>query len=550
MKLLNVFIELKKFLSGMSKSKRILSNFLIANSNCRSNSPIVLIWELGGFTAILGKNAIFSIALKVRGYDTHCVICDGLPEACIQRGLEQNEKIESWSERCSGCLAKMKKTADKYGLNFSVIGDYIEEKQREEFSLLSESIEIEEILKYEYLGVKVGELAWSSTNRYMKGYIVDMLELRKEDEIIYRKYFYAALINSYVAKKVIEQIQPVSILTSHGVYVDYAPPISLGYTMGINTISWASGFADFKHYFTIPKAANKLELRGITQIEWQKRVVQPLSEEENQRLDDFIHNRYFKAKARDISILSTPEDPIVLKHALGIDNDKPIICLFTHINWDACFDLSTMIFDTANQWVIESINKMAEITDVNWIIRIHPGEKTDGSLFTTDDVIKRKFNSFPEHIKIIWSDSDINSYGIYQLINAGITIFGTCGVELSLFGKPIIVAGNAHYSGKGFSIDAKSRQDYFSILEGARNICPLSNEQTLLARQYAYSYFIQRQIPINAINKSQGHWGDIDFSRLDDLLPGNDPVMDAICDGIVNAKDVILNKVMLDVGAN
>lgn len=525
--------------------KKILSGFLSVNSGNRSELPLILFWDLGGFPAILAKNAIFSIALKLRGYGAHCVICDGSPDACIQRGLEQNEQIELWQERCSGCLARMKNMAARYCLDYSFVGDYVDVSQRDEFRQLSRSIPIRDILAYEYYGIKVGELAWSSTNRYMKGYIVDQLELRQEDEIIYRKYFYAALINSCAASEVIQKRQPAGIVTSHGVYVDYGPPVSIGYSKGVNVMTWASGFADFMHYFTIPKAASKLELRGITLLEWQKRVAQPLSEEENHLLDEFIHNRYFKAMARDISILSSPEDPSVLKKTLGIDNGKPIICLFTHINWDACFDLSTMIFDTANQWVVESINKMIQLPEVNWVIRVHPGEKTDGSLFTTDDVIMRKFQSLPDHIKVIWSDSAINSYGIYQLIDGGITIFGTCGVELSLLGKPVVVAGNAHFSGKGFSVDAESRERYFSILEDISCFTSLTEEQILLARQYAYSYFIQRQIPIKVIDSAQGHWGDLDLSRLGDLLPGHDPVMDAICDGIVNSRDVIMDREML-----
>ena len=108
-------------------------------------------------------------------------------------------------------------------------------------------------------------------------------------------------------------------------------------------------------------------------------------------------------------------------------------------------------------------------------------------------------------------------------------------------GKPVITTGNTHYSNKGFSLEAKNKKDYFSILKNANKIKPLTKKQVKLARQYAYSYFIQRQIPLNAQNKSQGHWGDLDLNKLDLLLPGRDQAMDAICDGIVKGQDVILN---------
>ncbi|MCK4786469.1 MAG: class I SAM-dependent methyltransferase [Desulfobacteraceae bacterium] len=522
--------------------KDVLQNFMIKHSSYKKDSPVVLIWELGGFPAILIKNAIFSCALNVRGYNTHFLICDGVPEACIQRSLDRNEKLEDWSKQCPGCLARMKDMAAKYCVPYSLPGDYIAEGQKQIFRQLSEQIAINEIINYKYLGVSVGALAWSSVNRYMKGYLVNVNELKEEDEKIYRKYLYAALVNTYIADAAIEKLKPVSILTSHGVYVDYNPPMSLAYLKGLNAVSWSSGFSNHCHYFTTAKGIDKPGLRGITEREWEKRKNRPLTAGENKILDDIIHDRYFDNKALDLEIKSKPEDEITLREKLRINNNNPIVTLFAHVNWDAVFNLGNMLFDNANQWVIESIEKMSEIRDVNWIIRLHPGEKYNGSLFTTGDLIRKEFENIPEHIKIIWNDSEVNSYGLYRLIDVGITIFGTVGAELPLFGKPVVSVGDARFSGKGFTIDAKSKEEYFSILENARDLKPLTDGQKELARRYAYSCFAQSQVPLNIMNKKEGHWGNIDLTRLEELLPGNDPILDKTCEGIIHGKDVILDE--------
>jgi SAM-dependent methyltransferase len=376
----------------------------------------------------------------------------------------------------------------------------------------------------------------------MKGHLVELKDLRnEEEERIYRRYFYASLVHTHVANVVIKKFKPVSVLTSHGVFVDYAPPISEAGLMGLSYTAWCSGYADFLHYFSASESTNESGLRGVSKIQWQKIKTTSLTDSENRRLDDYMYNRYFKGASTDLILKSLPESPEELKRKLHIDNDNPTVALFAHVNWDAVLGNRAMLFDNANQWVVESVKKMSEIKDVNWIIKMHPGEVSDGTLFTTYDVIQKEFDSIPDHIKIIRNDTEINTYGLYQLVDAGITVLGTAGTELPLFGKPIITTGEAHFSGKGFSIDSKSKTEYFSLLENIRKIKPLTEEQVRIARRYAYYYFIQRQIPLNIMDKSRGHWGDIDPTRLEELLPGNDPIMDKICHGIVHGKDIILD---------
>ena len=283
----------------------------------------------------------------------------------------------------------------------------------------------------------------------------------------------------------------------------------------------------------------------MTEPEWKKRKENPLSEEENKTLDEYIHHRFNKGNKRDFLNVTLPEDPEALRKKLGIDNGRKVACLFCHVSWDLSFDLSNMIFDNANQWLCESMKAVFEIKNVNWIIRVHPGEKASGSLYTNDDFIKKNFSEIPDHVKILWSDSEINSLGLYKLLDVGITLFGTMGAELPILGKPVISGGEAHFSNKGFTIDAKSREEYFSLLKNINTIELLKKDQIDIARRYAYSYFIERQIPINIVNKSEGHFGNIDLKKLDHLKPGKDLIIDAICESILEGKDVILNEKMI-----
>jgi hypothetical protein len=538
------FLRTAKRAVSLARSLRFrsaLRRFLRRHASRQAVNSTVLVWELGNFPGIVARNGLFASALRLRGHRIHTILCDGAPVACIRRGIEQPEAPDDWSRSCRACASTAAEIARKYSLELSWVGDYVTKAKRLEFQQLAATLPLGAVPGHAYLGANVGRMAWSSLNRHLKGLLVEEAALTPEQEAILRKYLYAALVNVHAANEATSEITPASVLTSHGVYVDYAPAMSIAFQKKIPAVSWSSAYADGHHYFTVPKGANQLLLQGITNDElWKQRAAAPLTPGQEAQLEAFLHHRYFRAGARDINVVAAPESREALRRRIGLRSSKPVFCVFAHVNWDACFDMSSMIYPNANAWTLETIRHAIGNDSVDWIIRVHPGELTDGSVLSTGDIIKKEFPEPPAHIKILWADSDINSYGLFQLIDGGVTIFGTVGVELAAMGKPVILAGQAHYGAKGFTHDAGTQVEYVAMLARAAEMTPLSPEQTALARRYAYWYFVQRQIPIRAIDLGQGHWADLDLERLDSLLPGRDPIMDSVCRNIVEGRDFIL----------
>lgn len=539
----------KKFINNRKKylGKRdflgAVNEFLKRYSKINKNSKKVLMWELGGFNLVLRKDAIISIALKTRGVDSIAVICDGTPKACMQRDIQKGKNIDEWGYICKKCQKANINEALKYGLKYSLLSEYFTENELVEIEQISKIIDLNNIRSYKYLGVSVGELAFSSFLRFGQGHQVDYLKTLDEYEAIYRQYFFAALLNTLCAKNAIEKIKPLSVFESHGVYTDYAPAVFMAKLKNINTLCWSSGYDKYLHYYDRPKTVSKLIFRGISDEKWEARKSKPLTSIQNKLLDDMIYNRYFSNSSDDINFLSKPKGKEILKKDLKIENNNKIICLFPHINWDVGSDFTSMIFEDSDEWIIESIKKMIEIKDVNWLVRIHPAEKMHNTPSNVGDMVKRVFPVLPEHVKILYEGQSINTYDLIELIDIGITISGTIGNELPLFGKPVITAGEAQYSGKGFSIMANNRDEYFKILKTINNIKPLNDEQIQNARKSAYSYFFERQIPFEVqIKNNEEHWADLDLNSIEELLPGKNKGIDKICEGIIFDKDVILEK--------
>ena len=65
-------------------------------------------------------------------------------------------------------------------------------------------------------------------------------------------------------------------------------------------------------------------------------------------------------------------------------------------------------------------------------------------------------------------------------------------------------------------------------------------EQVTRARKYAYHFFFRRMVPVPSIVPTKAVPPfRIELERLDDLLPGRQPGLDVICDGILNGSPFI-----------
>ncbi len=522
--------------------KRKLLNFWTKNKQFTANSQTIIFWEFGGFSPLAKKDASIAIALNLRGYKTHFILCDGSSDACIQREIGKG-KCEDWSNKCSSCLNSVLNALSKYPISYSFSKNYFNKEVVEKLNLLSDEIDLDKIKNYKYLNVNVGEYAFSSFLRYLNGYSFDYLEDNPNLEVIYRKYFFSSLLNTYITDQVIKKYKPVSFFMSHGVFVDYSPALFMAFLKGIKAVCW-SGSYNGSFYYAVPENKDIVFNSSISDNEWIKRKGTNLSVKELERLNNFWIKRYFKKEMQDsLNFFDDDCDIEDLRKKLGIKNNNPIVCLFSHINLDVCFNFTGMIFEDHYSWVINSIKKMMLIEDVNWLIKVHPSEKVMRTIsYGVLDEIKKTFTFIPPHIKIVKPDQKINTYSLFQLIDVGITMTGTVGVELACFGKSVITVARSHYSNKGFTLDPSNKEKYLSLFEAIRDIKRLDSYQIDLAKKYAYSYFIQRQIPLYVINKFQSDWGGLNLNKLNQLLPGKDPVLDKICGAIVNGTDVILDE--------
>jgi hypothetical protein len=218
------------------------------------------------------------------------------------------------------------------------------------------------------------------------------------------------------------------------------------------------------------------------------------------------------------------------------------VALLTNVMWDAQLHYPANAFESMLDWVLQTIQYFAGRPDLQLLIRVHPAEirGTARSRQPLVPEIERAFPQLPPNVFVIPPESQISTYAAVATANAAI-IYGTkTGVELTSAGIPTIVAGEAWIRNKGLTLDASSPADYFKILDTLPLAERMPAEQVTRARQYAYHFFFRRMVPVPCIvpTKAVPPY-KVALDRLDDLLPGRQPGLDVICDGILTGSPFV-----------
>jgi hypothetical protein len=114
-------------------------------------------------------------------------------------------------------------------------------------------------------------------------------------------------------------------------------------------------------------------------------------------------------------------------------------------------------------------------------------------------VIEREFGRLPPHVTLVYSDTEVSTYSLFEIADYTITVRGTVGIESALFGVPVITAGTGRYDRRGFTVDSVSREDYLHKLANLESIPRLTAEQIRLAERYAYGVFFWRPLSLSCI---------------------------------------------------
>lgn len=177
-------------------------------------------------------------------------------------------------------------------------------------------------------------------------------------------------------------------------------------------------------------------------------------------------------------------------------NKKNIVIMAHCFSDDANTTTSRSIYRDYYQWLVNTLDIIHNINNVNWLLRAHPGR----AVYNEGDFIYEIFSKYEDKNNIYVLDDDISSDALYEIIDGAVTVLGTCGLEFSSFGIPVVCAGLSSYGGFGFTMEPLSEDEYIHCLSHMDEIVPLSQEKIDLARKVSYAYFNLRK-PVDVFDE-------------------------------------------------
>jgi hypothetical protein len=491
----------------------------------------LLFWVPGGMPLLLHVEMSIAAAMKLRGYNVHAIVCNSPYRGCAIRTVQEGVPISKWRDVCPTCIRKTTAVLETMGIPYSYNGDFLTQEERDQLWQQTADVTWDTLDTLEWEGLNVGKNVRSSITRYLQGAALT------GHEAIIHEYAYSGLVAACAASRAFEKFKPWRVFMSHGTYIDWGPALHTAFDRGVPVTGWKASYLSWHFYLRHVEDPTRIDFKKLSRQCWSEIRSRDLTPVENARLDKFLVDRYRNKISFDMKQMKTYRDDVSELKKKYAPTGKPIWAVLAHINWDSVSDYAPMAYPSFDDWMIDTIRHAIEIPDVQWLIKIHPIEAWDNPASGVQRLIEREFPSLPDHVRVIPAEEDISPANMFELIDGGVTVYGTAGLELALLGKPVILGGEAHYGGLGFTHEGVTPIRYREFLRRAAQLGPLTEEQRADVRKYAYSHFIQRQVPLEIVHDPRTEWWGLQYEKRDLLLPGNDPFVQFVCDRLVDGRD-------------
>lgn len=486
--------------------------------------PRVLVLSPRDWAVHVQWEGIVAQALRLRGADVRFLTCGG--------GLEVCDRANTWEAPpmpCRTCTRYVEGSIDAHGFDRSTIragwdgpadGPW-DELDEVSLAALRDVVDAD--------GLPLGHL----TEIPVKWFL---MRAASEDDPLapttWRAFLRSARRIARGVDAALDRIRPDTVVLCNGLFLFEAVTWELCRRRGIDVVTYERGFIKETLVFRRGAPACLTDLSHL----WPRFAGVPLTADQEAELDTYLDERTQGRRTIDRywsdARFEAPE-----RRTGG-----RLVSLFTNLTWDSAVIGKELAYPGIADWVCAAIELFADRPDDELVIRLHPAEvKLPGkeSREPMLPIIEQRVGALPPNVRVVLPDDPTSSYPLMEASDLGLVFTSTTGLELALRGVPVVVAGETHYRGKGFTLDVDSPEGFVATVERALDDPEAVRPDVEAARRYAHLFFFTAPVPSPGVDEHVPGLARITVGDLAELAPGADAAVDRICDGILEGGDFL-----------
>jgi hypothetical protein len=136
--------------------------------------------------------------------------------------------------------------------------------------------------------------------------------------------------------------------------------------------------------------------------------------------------------------------------------------------WDSAALGLHAVFETTQDWIVETVRHLLTHTEAPVLVRQHPVERLPSvrSVDDTRGLLRQHFGDHPR-LHFIAAEDPVNSYDLMEQVKAMVVYTSTIGVEAAAHGKVVITESKSYYADLGFILKATDAESYYTLLSDA-----------------------------------------------------------------------------------
>ena len=515
--------ELRQARRILARSRGVLHRLSAPSAATRK---VLFLSTRGGWTTHVAYCSVIGWALRLRGAECHFWECSGGLPVCDFGTFRDGPPMP-----CHNCEPYGRATYDSFRHPWSELADYVGKEEAAAIAGAVRGDSVSELARVEHLGLPIGRMAQISTRWHLnRGSLTD------EPGVVetYRRFVAGGCVLATACKRLLDARRPDVVVLLNGLFMAEQIFAAQARSCGARVVTYERGFlADTVRFACEGEVASRFEIEDL----WPEVADIPLTREQDAALDSYLQDRRRGKRAIVHYWPELEEDPAAIARELGLDPDRPIASIFTNILWDSSIQERDRGFHGMFDWLEQMVRRLGGSRMIQLVVRVHPAEVRLAGQETTESVHERLEEIVPElppTVRIVPAESPLSSYSLMEMSDAVLVYTSTVGLEAALLGRPVLVAGQTHYRGKGFTVDLDGPDDIEALGDRLeRRSLEVPAEQIELARRYAHALFFRSIIPFRLVEEPVRAWPLYGFRTLADLVPGRDRTLDVICETIL-----------------